>query len=401
LLKKAEKNDAQLFIMQFLAKIANKLNVGEHIYVVGGAVRNWLLGASIKDVDIVVDSIALNGKDSEWFANELAKAIPVRTNLTTNQYGVAILAIAENWILNDINMKGEVIEIANARKESYSGDTGKGYKPTEIKPATIEEDIYRREFTFNTLLWKLSDLTENPNQAEIIDITGRGIKDLEKRILATPSDPDKTFSDDPTRMLRAIKFIARYDFDIPDEIIKAIQNNASKLKKMPWDAVRKILVQDIFNGRNPRHSIEIMKELGLIKVLKEMTEETPAFASAITRSVSDKDAELLLDIMDLGFNIKTPITFLTTSDRYRLKELLLNLPKEHGKMLFEAIVKPPLKNQAEIFDRYEIEPKNRKRVWDIARELLFNNPDLALDHNLLENETEKIIKEQHQNSNFL
>lgn len=149
--KKAMNQETSIALMQFLSAVARRLQVGEHIYVVGGAVRNFVLGAPVKDVDVVIDSVALHGKDSEWFAKKVAEAIPAPTNLTTNQYGVAILTVTGDWMVGGMNLKGEVIEIANTRKESYGGAGGKGYKPHTIEPATIKEDVLRREFTFNCM----------------------------------------------------------------------------------------------------------------------------------------------------------------------------------------------------------------------------------------------------------
>lgn len=387
----------QAVLMQFLARTANDLGVGKHIYVVGGAVRNWLLGVPIKDVDVVVDSIGLGGgRDSDWFAKEVARRIPARTNVTTNQYGVAILTVGESWLLEGLDMKGETIEIANARKESYTEGyegKGKGYKPTDVQPATIEEDILRREFTFNTLLWRLLDLTDGPEKAEVIDLTGRGRQDLEEGMIRTPVDPDKTFGDDPTRMLRAIKFIARYGFKVPPDVVASIHRNAPKLKRMPWDAVRKILVHDILEGPNPRKSLTIMQDLGLMDTLKEMAEEIPSFANALSRSLSDKDAELLLDVMDLGFAVKTPLSFLKEQARTRLREVLLGLPTPEAKAFYTAFLKPPI-DQAILFDRYQIPPKDRKSVGDAARQLLLDNPDLATDLGRLQREVEQSVGQQ-------
>lgn len=383
----------QIVLMKFLGNFAKSLGVGKHVYIVGGAVRNFILGAPIKDVDIVVDSIAL-GKDSEWFAKQIAEVVPAKTTLVTNQYGVAILSISESWTLNGFDMKGETIEIANARKESYSGaeGKGKGYKPTDVAPATIEEDIYRREFTFNTLLWRLNDLVEGPEKAEIIDLTGRGQEDLKNGMVRTPMSPDKTFGDDPTRMLRAIKFIARYGFKVPPDVQESIASNAPKLKRMPWDAVRKILVKDILEGPAPRRAIGLLKELGLATTINEMCKEIPAFSTALSRALADAPAELLLDLLDMNFAIKTPISFLDDKERNMLRDILSKLPEQEGRAVFEAIKKPPLPNQQELFERYQIEPKNRRNVWHIARKLIFNNPELAWKPKELRNETENVIK---------
>lgn len=367
-----------LHLMRFLATVATRLGVGEHTYVVGGAVRNFHLGVPIKDIDLVVDSVTL-GKDSAWFARELQREIPARTNLTTNQYGVAILTLSETWALADVSFpKGEVIEIANARKESYGGADGKGYKPHMVAPATIEEDLLRREFTFNTLLWRLADLEHGPDRAEVLDMLGTGRADLESRTMRTPVDPDKTFSDDPTRMLRALKFVAKYGFRIPPDLMASIHKNAPKLKQMPWNAVWKILVDDILEGPQPRKSVRLLHDLGLGEVIKEMFHETPDFATAVARKLSDKEVHLVLDLVDLGWAVKTPVSFLARQDQMRLREILLENASEGGfdQAYVSALTKPPV-NQMRLFELFQIPPKERQAVTQIARQLLLQEPALA------------------------
>lgn len=237
-------------LMMFLAREANQLGVGQHVYVVGGAVRNHLMGLPPKDIDVVVDSVSLGkGRDSAWFAEQVQRAIPTQTDLTTNQYGVAILTVKGSWVLDGQDLRGEVIEIANARKESYAGagGKGKGYKPDEVVPATITEDVNRREFTFNTLLWRMLDLAEGPDKAEVIDLTGVGRQHLREKLIQTPLDPDRTFSDDPTRMLRLVRFAVKYDMKVHPDVAAAVRRNAHRLMDMPWEAVGALLVR-IFKG---------------------------------------------------------------------------------------------------------------------------------------------------------
>ncbi len=384
-------NDAHgrsIALIKFLSGIAKDLGIAEHVYVVGGAVRNFLIDQPIKDIDVVIDSIS-SGYDSNWFAQRIAEHIPAKTNLTTNNYGVAILSISPSWMLGDYSMAGpkgtgETIEIANARKESYGGAGGKGYKPHLVEPATIEEDLIRREFTFNTLLWRLSDLAEGPEKAEVLDLLGRGRADLSERTLRTPADPDKTFSDDPTRMLRAIKFVAKYGFKVPEDMANSIRRNAMKLNQMPWDAVRKILVEDILEAPNPRRSIVLLKDLGLADALKEMIQSNPGFASSLGRSFNDKDAMLLLDLLDLNWSIKTPISFLNAEGQNRLREILEEMDESEGQEYVKTLIKPSI-NQEELFKEFNISPKERGKVASIARMILLNDPVVYKDPIELEN----------------
>ncbi len=152
--KTADMSDqASRALMKMLSEIARRERVAEHIYVVGGAVRNFVIEQPIKDIDVVIDSIAA-GRDSEWFANVVAKAIPAKTSVMTDQYGVAKVFVLSPWELAGHEMMDPAqaaVEIANARKESYGGDAGKGYKPDNVEPTTIEQDVQRREFTFNCM----------------------------------------------------------------------------------------------------------------------------------------------------------------------------------------------------------------------------------------------------------
>jgi poly(A) polymerase len=371
-------------LMKFLSQVAKRLGVGSDAYVVGGAVRNHLMGLPPKDIDVVFDSVAAgDGKDSAWFAQEVQKAIPVRSNLTTNQYGVAILTLAEPWQNLEKGLtlpKGETIEIANARKESYGGASGKGYKPHMVEPATIQEDTLRREFSVNTLLWRLVDLEEGPEHAQALDPTGHGLQDLKDRVLRTPQNPDKTFSDDPTRMLRALKFVAKYGFKIAPEVVESIRRNAAMLKHMPWDAVRKILHDDILEGPRPQKSVALMKELGLADVIKEMLHEEPGFATALGRNLGNGafDVHLMLDLLDLGWTVKTPLSFLDRDSQLRLREVLLaNAEDEHFLARFVAGLQKPPVDQERLFTDYAIPPKERQVVSQIARKLLLDDPKLV------------------------
>jgi hypothetical protein len=240
----SSEHEKQIALMKWMSRATQKLGVARHTYVVGGAVRNFVLRKPIKDVDVVIDSVKA-GKNSDWLGKQMARLIPAPTDLTTNQYGVAILTVKGDWDVDGNNLKGEVIEIANARSESYGkgDDHGKGYKPTDVQPATIEQDLRRRDFNFNTLMWRLLDLAKGPDKAEILDLTGCGLKDLQEGVIHCPADPDKTFADDPTRMLRLIRFSTKYNMKIPPDVAAAVRRNAHKLKNAPWEAVATILMK--------------------------------------------------------------------------------------------------------------------------------------------------------------
>lgn len=373
-------------LMKFLSNAARRLGVAKHVYVVGGAVRNFVIDQPIKDIDIVIDSVSA-GRDSDWFAKELARQIPAPTDITTNQYGVAILTVKGDWDLDGENMKGEVIEIANARSESYA--KGKGYKPTEVQPATIEQDVKRREFTFNSLMWRLLDLAKGPDKAEIIDLTGCGLRDLQEGKLKCPADPNKTFSDDPSRMLRAIKFTGKYGFKIPKDVAAAIKRNAKKMKRMPWEAIGKILVENVLHEPTARKSLKQMKELGLLDVVSEMIQEQKPFATYMANQLRrNRKVHLLLDLMDLGVPVGTPLHFLNPKQRQRVRELTVQMHEDEAAKFADKLIKPPVNNK-EVIDKLMLPGPQRRHIQPLARELILENPDLAGNPRKL---TEMVIK---------
>jgi len=378
--------------MRFLASVADGLKVAETTYVVGGAVRNWLLGHPVKDIDVTLDVIR-SGRDSEWLAQAVKRAIPVRSSLVTNQYGVAIVTIAEAWSLSGCEMQGEVIEIANTRKESYGGGEGKGYKPHMVEPATVEEDLLRREFTFNTLLWRFSDLQDGPEKAPVLDLLGTGRADLEGAVLRTPREPARTFSDDPTRMLRAVKFVARYGFRIADDVFTSIQEGADSLKRMPWDAVRKILTDDILFGRNPRESIRLLEDLNLSKTLIEIMKAEPGFASALGRTMADLDPLVVLDLLDLGWPMKAFLAQFSKEERELLRAYLTPLDEAARRKFVAGMNNPPV-DKMRIFDVCSVPTSERGMVAQVARQLLVHDPSLMDRGPDLAAAVERAVKER-------
>lgn len=332
LVEKSE-HDRQVALMKFLSHAANRLRVGKHVYVVGGAVRDFALGQPIKDIDMMIDSVALKGKGSDWFAKQLQRQIPVATNLTTNKYGVAILTVKGDWHVDGHNLKGEVIEIANARKESYGGTGGKGYKPSQVSPATARDDVARREFTFNTLMWRLAELASGPDKAEIVDITGCGMADLRAGVMRCPSDPDKTFSDDPTRMIRAVKFLVRYGFRIDAEVEAAIRRNARKLKKAPHEAIAKLLV-GLLKDKNGVKALREMKRLGLLPIVANMIQGNKQFAATMRKWAANQNLAELFDLLDAGLPVNADLGFLTPAQQKQLRRAIVGMaPDRQGDLL--------------------------------------------------------------------
>lgn len=400
----ASSHKKSVALMKFLSQAASRMGsgVGKHVYVVGGAVRNFVIDRPIKDIDVVIDAIALGGsRDSEWFANNLARLIPAQTNVTTNQYGVAIVTVKGSWVVDEEDLQGEVIEIANARKESYGGASGKGYKPDQVEKATIQDDVSRREFTFNTLMWRLSELANGPDQAEIVDLTGCGLKDLNDGLMKCPSDPNKTFSDDPTRMLRAIKFMVKYGFKIHPLVAAAIKRNASKLRNAPQNAISTILIDTILGEPTYKKALVEMKKLGLLDQVADMIRQDKGFRSTMENWVSNKKVLFLFDLIDVGLPLSARTGFLSPSQQQRLRTIALGMPEGKPEILLDALRQPGKAVKDKSFFPGLAREKGLKgkqigafmgKVQEVAREVMLENPRLVENPNALKREIEIQIR---------
>jgi len=183
-------------------------------------------------------------------------------------------------------------------------------------------------------MWRLHDLARGPDKAEIIDLTGCGLRDLKNRELRCPSDPDKTFSDDPTRLLRVVKFTTKYGIKIPADVKASIKRNAPKLRKAPHSALSNLLINTVLVEPYAKKALHQMKDLGLLDVLADMVREVKPFREALQSWVSNQRVLLMFDIMDVGLPMNTPIGWLDKDQQKRLREIALGMePGEATKFL--------------------------------------------------------------------
>ena len=218
--------------------------MGVRAFVIGGYVRDCFLGRQSKDIDIVVEGSGI----------ELAEAVgaKVRSNVSVfKNYGTAML-----------RFKGIEVEFVGARKESYNRDSR---KPV-VEDGTLQEDQMRRDFTINAMAFSL----QKEDYGALVDPFG-GIRDLAAGIIRTPLDPDVTFSDDPLRMVRAIRFVTRLSteenqFKIVPEALESIRRNRGRMeilsKERIVEELNKMLVSE-----KPSIGFRLLDETGLLDMI--------------------------------------------------------------------------------------------------------------------------------------
>ncbi|MCE1165289.1 MAG: CCA tRNA nucleotidyltransferase [Bacteroidetes bacterium] len=190
-------------IIKSLANYTVKSGTGA--YIVGGFVRDSILGLKTEELDI--DVMVLG--DAVEFAEGFAKKNKQTLTAVYKNFGTALL-----------NTGGSKIEFASARKESYSRNSRK----PKIEIGTLEEDLSRRDFTINALAISLKETDK------ITDMFG-GLEDLKNGIIKTPLEPEKTFFDDPLRIMRAIRFASKLGFSIEENTFRAITDNRQRLEE--------------------------------------------------------------------------------------------------------------------------------------------------------------------------
>jgi poly(A) polymerase len=217
------------------------------VFVVGGYVRDQLLGRESKDVDVVVLG------DGIEFAKRFAKSLGKGSVVTYDRFGTAMLELGGSSLDGGI----EKIEFVTARKESYTKDSRK----PDIEVGTLEEDLSRRDFTVNAIA---VSVTGN-HLGELIDpFGGRG--DLEKRVIRTPLDPERTFDDDPLRLLRAIRFAAQLGFDIEAQVLAAITRRKERLSIVSQERITDEFMK-ILGSPMPSVGFKLMYDTGVMRIV--------------------------------------------------------------------------------------------------------------------------------------
>ncbi|MDD4216672.1 MAG: HD domain-containing protein [Bacteroidales bacterium] len=226
-------------VFKEIAELAKQENT--EAYVIGGYVRDKLLGRSDKkDIDIVVQG---NGID---FARKLSEKLGVSNLSIFKTYGTAMF-----------NFQDTELEFVGARRESYSKDS----RNPVVESGSIEDDQRRRDFTINALAISLNI----DNYGELID-PFNGLSDLENKVIRTPLDPDITFSDDPLRMMRAIRFATQLNFDIEEGSFDAIMTNKERIGIITAERIHTEL-NKIIMADKPSKGFKLLFKSGLLEII--------------------------------------------------------------------------------------------------------------------------------------
>jgi len=188
--------------LKLASEVADNLN--SQVYIVGGFIRDLFLERELCDIDFLIVG---NGLD---FAKAFAESLGIEDIVIYKNYGTA-----------NFNYKGMKFEFVAARKESYKRTS----RNPLVSEGSFKDDISRRDFTINTIAVSIS----KGNFGELID-TYNGIKDIENRLIRTPIDPEKTFDDDPLRILRAFRFASQLNFTVSEEILIAAEKLKDRLE---------------------------------------------------------------------------------------------------------------------------------------------------------------------------
>ena len=240
--------------IEFLSQEIKGTKFQGKVFLAGGGVRDSIMNLSIKDIDLVIKDIPNGGIE---FANWICKKLNIYSSsnpVVFPRFGTAKFVL-KGIMYKDVDLSSIDVECVMTRKEKYFE---KNRKP-KVSQGTLKDDVERRDFTVNSLLQDLST-------GEILDLTGMGKQDIKLGIIQTPLDPDIIFSEDPLRMLRAIRFSCKYNWKLPMFMLKAIKRNSSKLQNISSERIQDEL-NKILLTNNPDKGIRLIQITGLSKTV--------------------------------------------------------------------------------------------------------------------------------------
>jgi len=233
---------AKLLDKDIFHKISDAADsLGMECYVVGGYVRDLFLERPSNDIDVVV----------------VGSGIKVASKLKETLGAKAHLSVFRNFGTAQVKYRHQEVEFVGARRESYSHDSRKPH----VEDGTLEDDQNRRDFTINAMAVCLN----RERFGELVDPFD-GIADLEDGIIRTPLDPDITFSDDPLRMLRCVRFATQLRFYIEEETFEALERNAERIKIISGERIEEELNKIMLTDQPSRGFVDLQR-CGLLKLI--------------------------------------------------------------------------------------------------------------------------------------
>ncbi|MCH3924665.1 MAG: CCA tRNA nucleotidyltransferase [Bacteroidales bacterium] len=230
-------------IFRIIGNVADSMNL--ETYVVGGFVRDSIMGRKSTDIDIVTIGSGIE------LAQNIASVIPHKTKVTVfKNFGTAMI----HYTIDD---KLWQIEFVGARKESYRKDSRKPI----VEDGTLEDDQNRRDFTINAMAISLNEKTFG-----LLLDPFDGVNDIKRQIIRTPLDSDITFSDDPLRMLRCIRFACQLDFSILPSTFDAITRNKERIKIISQERITEELNKMILSS-HPSDAFRLLDKCGLLEII--------------------------------------------------------------------------------------------------------------------------------------
>lgn len=226
-------------VFELIGQVADEQLV--ECYVVGGYVRDLFLERPSKDIDVVCVGSGI----------ELAKAVAKRLGRGAH------VSVFKNFGTAQVKSGAIELEFVGARRESYSHDSRKPI----VEDGTLEDDQQRRDFTINAMAICLNA----DRFGELVDPFD-GVWDLQDRLIATPLDPDITFSDDPLRMMRCIRFATQLNFEIEPETFEALERNRERIKIISGERIIDEL-QKIMASDSPARGFELLFQCGLLELI--------------------------------------------------------------------------------------------------------------------------------------
>ena len=226
-------------IFKKISECADKLNLP--CFVIGGFVRDLILKRESNDIDVVV----------------LGSGIEMATELKKTLGKGAYLSVFKNFGTAQVKYKDIEIEFVGARKESYRSDSRKPI----VENGTLEDDQNRRDFTINAMAICLN----KDRFGELVD-PFNGVRDIELKIIRTPLDPDITFSDDPLRMLRCIRFATRFKFSIEQCTFEALSTNKERISIISQERITEELNKILLTER-PSIGFMLLEKCGLLDII--------------------------------------------------------------------------------------------------------------------------------------